>query len=49
MSSTDGTIKNWPQSLQEYLTAFKADYKSDPDSPNFMEAMNGEHGEEYWE
>ncbi len=49
MSSTDGTIENWPWSLWEYSTAFKAGYKSDPDSPNFMEEMNGEHSKEYWE
>ncbi len=42
---------NWVivQLLQEYPTAFKAGYKSDPDSPNFIEAMNGEHDVEYWE
>ena len=34
---------------QSYLTAFKAGYKSDPDSLIFMEAMNGEHDEEYQE
>ena len=49
MSSTNGTIKNWPQLLQEYPTAFKAANKSDPDSPNFMEAITGEHSEEYLE
>jgi len=32
--------------LREYPTVFKAGYKSDLDLPNFMEAMNGEHGEE---
>ncbi len=49
MSSTDGTIDNWPRSLREYSMAFKAGNKQDPDSPTFMEAMNGEHGEQYRE
>ena len=29
--------------------AFKAGAKKDPDSPTFMEAIHGEHGEEYRE
>jgi len=36
MSSDNGTIKNWPQSLREYPTAFKAGNRSDPDSLNFI-------------
>jgi len=47
MSSTDGTIETWPRSLREYPMAFKAGNKQDPDSPNFMEAVTGEHGEQY--
>lgn len=49
MSSTDGTIDNWPRSLREYPAAFKAGGKADPDSPTFMEAMNGEFREQYLE
>ena len=49
MSSSDGTIENWPRSLQEYPMAFKAVKNHDPDSPNFMEAINGEHGDDYKE
>jgi len=49
MSSANGTIKNWSQSLCAYPKAFQAGYKSNPDSTNFMEAMNGEHDEQYQE
>jgi len=49
MSSTDGIIENWPRSLREYPMAFKTGSKKDPDSPTFMEAMNGKYGEEYRE
>jgi len=49
MSSIKGTIETWPQSLREYPKAFKAGNNKDPDLPNFMEAMTGEHGEEYQE
>ena len=49
MSSGDGTIENWPRSLREYPAAFKAGQKRVPDSPNYMEAMNGPHGDEYRE
>jgi len=47
MSSTNWTSKNWPQSLSEYPTAFKAGYKSDPVSQNFFKVINREYGEEY--
>jgi len=49
MSSTDGTIEKWPRPLKEYPRVYKAGNKNDSDSPTFMEAMNGEHGEEYGE
>jgi len=49
MSSTDGTIETWPRSLREFSMAFKAGNKQDSDSPNFIEAVTGEHGEQYRE
>jgi len=49
MSSTDGTIENWPRSLREYPQVFKAGSKKDPNSPTLVEAMNGKYCEEYWE
>ena len=49
MSSQDGTIDSWPRSLWQYPQAFKAGTKKDPDLPNYLEAMNGEYGEEYHE
>jgi len=47
MSSTDETIENWPRSLREYPVTFNAGNKKDPDSPTFMDALNGKYGEEY--
>jgi len=47
--SGNRTIDNWPQSLREYATACKAQNKGDLDLPNFIEAVNGEHGKEHQE
>jgi len=48
MPSTNGTIENLATIIMQVPKGFQSRLH-DLDSSNFMEAMNGEHGEEYRE